>query len=295
MKRICKRAVMIDALTVCCEAYDNLLFDKIAKLEFGEYIDFGEFILTRTDGRYYKNVYSIAYDDQGVLRVWGALKFGLNSGKTESNVHLSGNPKVWISLDNEALYNQTLTFLGYICEMLHLDVHNFTSLDLCLDTPFDISRFVYKSYRDSGVKTFLNGREITDRDEDRPEISRILSGSLNKDKYQTIYLKQRNAIRDKSRGVTIKTYDKAAEIRNASDKAYIMQYYGNPIKLFRTEVHLNNTEIKDYLNNQGLELNPYMLNQDILEDMFFYHLNSVIYFKKDSAHIKWEQILGKCS
>ena len=40
MKRVCKRAVIIDALTVCCQVENNFLLDKIAALEYGEVMDF---------------------------------------------------------------------------------------------------------------------------------------------------------------------------------------------------------------------------------------------------------------
>ena len=292
MKRICKRPVIIDAFTVCCEVENSVLFNKIASLEFGEVMDFEEFTLTRVDGRYYRNVYNITYTNNEEVKTFGQLKFCLNSGSAESNAHADGKPKVWIEIDNETLYSNSIGYLGYFCEVLHLNVHNYTGIDLCKDTPFNPSASLYKLYRDRNKTTMLNGKRVIDRDEDRPEISRVLSGSLNKDKYHTIYVKQRNAIKDRKAGATLKTYDKVAEIHNSSNKEYILEYYGNPKKLYRTEVHLNNEEIKDYLKNRNIELNPYMPNYKVLEDMFFYHLNSIIYFKDGKNDIKWEQLLG---
>lgn len=70
--------------------------------------------------------------------------------------------------------------------------------------------------KNKAVTTILNGTKVKDRDEDRPEITYTLSGSLNKDKNMTFNVKQRNAIKDKSRGVTVTTYDKLAEISNSS-------------------------------------------------------------------------------
>ena len=218
------------------------------------------------------------------------MKFGLNNGNDEA--HDNGKPKAWITVDNVALYSQAIFYLGYICEILHLNVHNFTTIDLCKDTPFDVSRTLHRLYRNKNITTILNGKRITNRDEDRPEISRTLSGSLNKDKYQTIYVKQRNAIRDKSAGVTLKTYDKLAEIRNASEKEYILDYYNNPTKLYRTEVHLNNAEIKEYLLSHNIDLNPYMMDNAVLEAMFFDYLNRVIRFQDGKEQITWEQLLG---
>ena len=290
MKRVCKRPVIIDAFTVCCEVENSVLFNKIASLEFGEVMEFEDFSLTRVDGRYYKNVYNITYNDCGEIKTFGQLKFGLNNGNDEA--HDNGKPKAWITVDNTALYSQAICYLGYICEILHLNVHNYTNIDLCKDTPFDVSRALHRLYRNKGITTILNGKRITNRDEDRPEISRTLSGNLNKDKYQTIYVKQRNAIRDKSAGVSLKTYDKLAEIRNASEKEYILDYYNNPTKLYRTEVHLNNAEIKEYLQSHNIDLNPYMMDNAILEAMFFDYLNRVIRFQDDKEQITWEQLLG---
>lgn len=290
MKRVCKRPVMIDAFTVCCEVENSVLFNKIASLEFGEVMEFEYFMLTRVDGRYYNYVNTITYNDSGKIKTFGQLKFGLNNGNDEA--HDNGKPKAWITVDNTALYSQAICYLGYICEVLHLNVHNYTNIDLCKDTPFDVSRALHRLYRNKGITTILNGKRITNRDEDRPEISRTLSGSLNKDKYQTIYVKQRNAIRDKSAGVTIKTYDKLAEIRNSSEKEYILDYYNNPTKLYRTEVHLNNAEIKEYLQSHNIDLNPYMMDNAILEAMFFDYLNRIIRFQDGKKQINWEYLLG---
>ena len=290
MKRVCKRPVIIDAFTVCCQVENSVLFEKIASLQFGEVMEFEDFTLTRIDGRYYNYVNSITYNDCGDINTFGQLKFGLNNGNDEA--HDNGKPKAWITVDNVALYSQAISYLGYICEILHLNVHNFTTIDLCKDTPFDVSRTLHRLYRNKNITTILNGKRITNRDEDRPEISRTLSGSLNKDKYQTIYVKQRNAIRDKSAGVTLKTYDKLAEIRNASEKEYILDYYNNPTKLYRTEVHLNNTEIKEYLLSHNIDLNPYMMDNAVLEAMFFDYLNRVIRFQDGKEQITWEQLLG---
>ena len=99
-------------------------------------------------------------------------------------------------------------------------------------------------------------------------------------KYMTVNVKQKNAVKDKSKGITLTTYDKAAEVKNSSGKDYILNFYGNPKKLYRTEVHLNNQEVKDYLEGRGLFFNYYMIDEALLEDMFYHHLNSVIRFEK---------------
>ena len=92
--------------------------------------------------------------------------------------------------------------------------------------------------------------------------------------------------------MSLKTYDKLAEIRNASDKKYILDYYNNPTKLYRTEVHLNNAEIKEYLQSNHIDLNPYMMDNAVLEAMFFDYLNRIIRFQDGKKQINWEYLLG---
>ena len=255
----------------------------------------GEFKLYRTDGRYYDNVYAIKLWNGKCDIEWGALKFNLARGDEQSNTHTNGNRKVWFSLNNETLYSDDWHYLTYIEQRLGLEFHNVTSLDLCLDTPFSVSPLVKAYLHNKDVTTVLNGKRIIDRDEDRPEISYTFSGSLNKqDKYKTVNIKQRNAIKDKSKGITVLIYDKAAEISNASSKQYILERYGNPKRLYRTEVHLNTDDIKNYVERKDIQYTPLILfDEATLEDMFFHFIGSVIRFQSRKVDASWEHLLGR--
>lgn len=294
MKRVCKRKVMIDALTVCFEVENHYHFERISSLDFGETYDLYEFQLVRIEGRYYDNVYTITYMDDDTEIEFGQLKFNISRGSESDNLHENGNLKVWISLNNQTLYTKDQYNLGFIATKLGLEPHNITTLDLCKDTPFNVGKSLRKLIKDKTATTILNGKRVKDRNEDRPEITYTSSGSLNKnDKYMTVNVKQKNAVKDKSKGITLTTYDKAAEVKNSSGKDYILNFYGNPKKLYRTEVHLNNQEVKDYLEGRGLFFNYYMIDEALLEDMFYHHLNSVIRFEKGKDHITWEDLCGR--
>ena len=295
MKRVCKRPIQIDALTLCYEVEHTYYYDKLSILDYGECLDMNEFRLYRTDGRYFDNVYAIRLWNGKRDIEWGVLKYNLARGDEQSNTHTNGKRKVWMSLNNETLYTDDFHFLTYIEQRLGLEFHNVTSLDLCLDTPFSISPLIKAYLHKKDVTTILNGKRIIDRDEDRAEISYTTSGSLNKqDKYKTVNIKQRNAIKDKTKGVTVQTYDKAAEISNASDKQYILEHYGNPNRLYRTEVHLNSEDIKTYVERRGIEYTPLLLTDEAtLEDMFFHFLGSVIRFQCGTSDTSWGHILGR--
>ena len=295
MKRVCNRPIQIDALTLCYEVEQPYYYEQLRNLDYGECLDLFEFRLYRTEGRYFDNVYAIHLHN-GIRNIeWGYLKFNLARGDEQSNTHTSGNRKVWFRLNNETLYSDDWHYLTYIEQRLGLEFHNVTSLDLCLDTPFSVSPLVKAYLHNKDVTTILNGKRIIDRNEDRPEIKYTTSGSLNKqDKYKTVNIKQRNAIKDKSNGITVQTYDKVAEISNASDKQYILDYYGNPKRLYRTEVHLNAEDIKNYIEHRGSQYTPLILfDEATLEDMFFHFLGSVIRFQSRKVDASWEHLLGR--
>ncbi len=295
MKRVCNRPIQLDAVSLCYEVVHPHYYEQLQTLDYGEYLDMDEFQLYRIEGRYFDNVYAIRLDNGTRDIEWGVIKFNLARGIIDNNTHTNGNRKVWLSLNNETLYSEDMYYLTYIEQKLGLEFHNVTSLDLALDTPFSVSPLVRTYLRRKDITTILNGKRITDRDEDRVEISYTNSGSLNKqDKYKTVNIKQRNAIKDKSRGITILTYDKAAEITNASDKRYILEYYGNPKRLYRTEVHLNSEDIKNYVERSGIKYTPLILfDEAILEDMFFHFLGSVIRFQSRKIDVSWKHLLGR--
>ena len=202
--------------------------------------------------------------------------------------------KAWISISNRVLYSDEIYYLDFIENNLGLELHNITTLDLCLDMSNDIARLIRKLIRNPQITTLLNGKRITNRKEDRPEITYTFSGNMDKDKYLTVNIKQKKAIKDKSKGSTLIAYNKKAEIINSSDKTYINNYYNNPAKLHRLEVHLNNEEIKDYIAKTRYELSFYSLaDEKFLAKLFGYTLNSLIRFEKDGKAIDWTDLLSE--
>lgn len=85
---------------------------------------------------------------------------------------------------------------------------------------------------------------------------------------------------------------KKTEIANSSDKRYIDDYYNNPSKLHRLEVHLNNEEIRDYITKNRHELSFYsLIDKKFLSRLFGYTLNSLIRFEKEEKPIDWANLL----
>lgn len=287
-----KKQVMIDALTICGETSNDGMLAELVELNIGDFIWIGDCQLFRQKGRYYDYSFEILLTLPNEQRYkFGVLNFGFRNTDEESNVWPDGQYKVFIKIENRQLYTDTyLDDLHDVMSYLSIKFHNITTLDLCHDTFFNVGMAIRRRYRNKETTVILNGKVCKDRDADRDEIHSDNSGSLNRDKYRTVYIKQKKAKKDKTKGVTLTCYDKVKEIKD-SQKQYILDYYDNPKALFRVEVHLNNEQIKQFLssNNIGYGLN--ILGDKVREQMFFDFLNRMIRFRKNKENIDWQRIL----
>lgn len=190
--------------------------------------------------------------------------------------------KVWLSVNNRVLYTDELYYIDFISDMLGLELHNITSLDICLDMSKNIPQYLRRLIKDKSLCVILNGKSIKDRQADRPEIIYIRSGNLNKEKYLTVNIKEKKAINDKSKGRTLTAYNKLAEIANSSGKNYINDKYKQPPKIYRLEVHLNNEEIKNYIERTRTELNiNTIFNINFIYSLYIDTLNHIIRFEHE--------------
>lgn len=287
-----KKQVMIDALTICGETSNDGMLAELAALKIGDFIWIGDSQLFRQKGRYYDYSFEILVAPPNEQKYkFGILNFGFRNTDEESNVWPDGGYKVWIKIENRQLYTDSyLDTLHDVMSALSIEFHNMTTLDLCHDTNFNVGLAVRRRIRNKETTVILNGKVCKDRDADRDEIDYNNTGSLNRDKYRTVYIKQRKAIKDKTKGVTVTCYDKFKEIKG-SQKKYILDYYNNPEKLFRVEVHLNNEEIKQFLSSNNIGLGLSILEDKMREQMFFDFLNRVIRFRKNKENIDWQRIL----
>lgn len=196
-------------------------------------------------------------------------------------------------VENYVLYDfDLLKYTLTIPEMLGMCFHNFTSLDIAIDARTDIARLMRRMWHREDVTTIINGKAIRDRKAIVKHLNLTYSTSLERLKNLTVYVKQSKASHDKTKGVTVQAYNKGNEISEASHKDYIREFYGNPKRLYRLEVHLNNAEIKDYCKRLDVSQDLNMIyDQTFLTDMFYYHLSSVIRFTKGREKLDWKDIV----
>lgn len=274
---------VIDELRLCFVAEAALLED-LRNIRHGEWWNVNDFSLQRVECRYFGvgfNVY-MNHDAEHVA----SIKFD-RYGEAEDSVY------IYYKIENHVLYKpekfQTVMMLP---DYLGLSLNNITALDLAQDFRKNICNAIRRTYKDETITTIINGKAVKDRKMIQDNMSIIYAVTLDKLKNPSLYIKQAKALHDKTKGVTVCAYDKAAEIRNTSDKQYVLDYYSNPKRLHRLEVRLNSGEIRDYCAGRGIVQSADLLfDQEFLTNIYMYHLSSVLRFTKGRDKISWNDIL----
>ena len=276
---------VIDELRLCYIGEPQLL-DELTKVEVGCYVYFGDFFLIRGTSDRYEFYYSVYGEVEANVIELGEIKFGRYGSYPDSRY-------VYYRINNPCLYSkELLKFALDFPIAIGLFLNNITSLDIAIDYQKNVSSIIKRMLRDERITTILNGKVIKERTKTIPEIMIDYSTSLNRLKCPTITIKQAKATKNKRRGVSIQSYDKKAEIVNSSNKKYILDYYGSPRYLFRLEVRLQYQELKDYLKSAAIALSEEIFfDQELLRKMYYYHLSSVLRFRKGRNVISWDEMI----
>lgn len=273
---------VIDELKMCYVA-DQERLEELKCIASGEYINIPGFRLYRVISDRFRYCLDIFSDGDKVAQ----LRFGLYTEDDGSESH------VFLKVLNRVLYDPDLLqkvvsipeYFGMVC-------NNFTALDLAVDTNLNVPSLIRRMMRDKDVTTIINGKAVKDRKAIIPGVSFEYSSSLDRLRHLTVTIKQKKAINNKNDGITVQAYDKRAEVVNHSDKQYILDYYGDPKRLYRLEIRLRYRELKDYMLLTKTPATPDLIfDQHFLVHMFCYHLAAVVRFTKGRRKIQWEQLL----
>ena len=278
----CKE-ITIDELKICYVA-DAEILRPMKETEIGGYLNLFGYRLHRVVNDRFKYFFDITYHGKMVAQ----LRFGFYTDQDETNTH------VYFKVLNEILYRtEALASILLLPERLGMVFNNFTALDLALDTPCNVPSMIKRLMRRKDVTTIINGKAIKDRKQTLCGVSFEYSTTLDRLNNPTITFKQKKAIANKSEGITVQTYNKKAEVENRHpEKQYILDSKDNPRHLYRLEVRLHYQELKDYFLSKKIPATVVILNdQELLWEMFCYHLASVIRFTHGRHRIPWDFLL----
>ena len=188
---------------------------------------------------------------------------------------------VWISVFNEVLYSPiypNVSIVGYIwdiAEALGLQFHNFTKLEIAIDTNTNYFSRAKRAIRSEAYTPIVLGRAYKERKEIIESLIYIHTG--DRERYRTGTL----SVKDKERTFELSIYDKSREILE-SGKEYIAEWDSFK-QIYRLEVRLNNRAIKEYSTQKEKSLESLyfgLLDRELLFDMFLYFSDRALRFRK---------------
>lgn len=273
---------IIDALTLCYLAEGEVL-DVLR--EINHRAEFDMFTLYRTIGRTHHQHFDVMLTGRKVACIYFD-RYG--SGTDE--------PYIWVRIENFVLYDVGLLVeVLSLPQLLDLTFNNITHLDLARDFCYNISERIRSLMRNPDLKTIVNGKQVKDRDVALKGISRTCRMSLNRDKTKSLSIKQAKAIRNKYDGITLDSYDKMDEITSKSEKRYIIDYYGNPKRLYRLELRMNNQDIRKISDGLGIAITEDVIyDKERLDALYIQALQSMLRFTDERKKLDW-QMLFDCN
>ena len=277
--------IQIDELKICYTA-DPENLTELMSTDLGSYIDLFGFRFYRIISDRFRYYYDVWQDDKQVAQ----LKFGLYTDLSSTKYF------IYYKINNQVLYEpDRLNTILELPEHFDCVFNDYTAIDLAIDSRVNFTSLIKRMIRNKTLTTIINGKAIKDRKQVLQNVVFQYTTSLDRLKQSAITIKQKKAISNKKHGIVVQAYDKKAEIEQNSDKRYILDYYGQPKRLYRLEVRLHYQEIKDYFCKVKCEpIYETMTNQVLLRDMFYYHLSAVLRFTKSRKKLDWPTII-KCS
>lgn len=302
--------VQLDKVKMCYVVKNKQRLDFIKGIYVNQIITTADYYVTRVEdpstSRPYEYYFRITYKYGGQEKLLAILEFN------EASKLRNGTPCVWFYVANESLYNEMWHAVDFVACTMGLDFHNFTKLDIAIDSDIDIYRRFKSLLQNEDFEVILNRKLIEDREIVLPNIVYLQSGSLNEPrKFKSAYVHQWHANKEdgnepqqatneakaRKNGSTLAIYDKLAEIRYVSHKDYIRDYYerkiGRELKsLYRTEVRLNYLHLYGFAKLYNVDFNPTSLTPELLEELFIYFADSLIHFRAGRKRIVWRDILS---
>lgn len=269
-----KHRLNIDKLTLCYIASKSIV-DELENTKVwvcdGFRIDRVEEF--ETNNETYLKI-SISEPNEEEYKEYALIKIGNKFEKEEDDKRY-----VWIMIDNRIFYgynrySNDLNYIFYIADYLKLEFNNITDIHIALNSNTNWFCKVKKAIRNLSLipiilnKKYPNEKEIIDKV--------LYLHTADRKRYRTDTMIIKNAEKD----MEIDLYDKTYEIIE-SNKEYIKDDFGGNTNIFRNEVRLKKTALKDFLDYKGINWEDFYMRLtdfEFLFDVYIYFQNKIIRF-----------------
>ena len=223
-------------------------------------------------------------NEESEYKEYAIIKIGNTFEKDDDEIRY-----VWIMIDNKVFYGykkyaNNLSYIYYIADYLKLEFNNITEIHIALNSNVNWFSKVKRAIRNLSLIPIILNKKYP---KEKEIIDKILYlHTADRKRYRTDTMIIKNAEKD----MEIDLYDKTNEIIE-SNKEYIKDDFGGNTNIFRNEVRLKKTALKDYLDYKGINWEDFymrLIDFDFLFDVYFYFQNKIIRFtnqKRESISI----------
>jgi hypothetical protein len=264
--------IQLDKLVFSCTSsvLDN--FDKKAKTLPSDAVD--EFTCGKTEMKRIKDInkrYNYTYEVKYNGKPMGRVDF------EPCNKEHYLPDRIKFSVDNTVFYNDTGKYLQQVLDDLHLQIENFSKIDIAVDSYTFNPEEALRLNLTKGNRVKLLRKFVDDNAPDK-----ILEPVLGTSKPSlNNYYAVRGAMIKNKKGLKVyEGYDKMNEINYKSKKYYILDYHkrNNPKleHLYRAEIRLSYEPIVKLKNKVEITLDKLLFDPGFLCGVFEYEVESVI-------------------
>lgn len=193
---------------------------------------------------------------------------------------------VWLMINNKVFYGYTeeyneLNYIYNIAKCLRLELKNIKELHIALNSNVNWFWKIKKAIGNLSLIPIILGKKYKEKKEIIDKVMYIHTRDRERIRTNTIVIK--NADKDMEMCV----YNKSEEIEK-SRKEYIAKDFGGKATIFRNEVRLKKTALKDYLKIKDIswrDLYDRLCDINLLYDIFQFYENRIIRFIDEKRNI----------
>ena len=235
------------------------------------------------------------YQETGEWMEFGAIYWG----RRRLDTRTSGDPLVWIRIQNRMLYMPLHTgtnssiYADHIAYVFGLKFNNLTKVDVAYDTTLNAPMRIKRAIRCKRLVPIVKGRAKCDPKACIHSILYLHTGNQERYTSLTLYLgiERAEAHGRKRKSLEMRVYDKGKEITANPNKGYIRDWVGTRQALFRVEISMDNQNFRAFWSKHfdawrsGNEGDPSTLLFIALSDpvflfqLFVYQSNRLLRFK----------------
>ena len=221
-----------------------------------------------------------ASDNNNKYKEYAIIKIGNKFEKKKDKQRY-----VWVIINNKVFYgynedSNELSHIYNIANCLNLEFHNITELHIAINSNINWFKRIKKAIRNLSLTPIILGRKY---ENEKEVIDKILYiHTSDRRRYRTDTMTIKNSDKD----MEINIYDKSKEIEE-SNKKYIADDFGSNTNIFRNEVRIKKTALRDYLKFRIITWEDFyfrLTEMKFLFDVFIYYENRIIRFKDENRN-----------